>query len=440
MNGTPSVRDLDREIWRLAGPAFLTLTAEPLYLLVDTAVVGRVGGDALASLAVASTILLTSTGVLVFLTFGTAASVARLRGAGRTAEAAEQSVQGMWLGLGCGLVAAAVLAVLGVPLTSWLSPSDAVADGARTYLYISLLGVPAVCVTMAGTGALRGHVDARTPLVVTVVANVVNLAIEVPLVLGLGWGLAGSAVGTVVAQWGAAAAYLVVVLRRYGSEIGGRRPDPAVLRHHLRIGRDLFVRTVALRLAFLSMTAQAGRRGADALSAYQVALQWWVFLTFLLDGLEAAAQSLVGLALGAGDEALARRTSNRVLGWSATIGAVLGVVTVLGRGTIASAFTDDAAIVALVTTSLVWVGVAQPINGLASSLDGVLVGAGDQRFLASAMIISLVGLAVLGATLSALDTGLWGVWLALTSFMGLRVLLLGARFRTTAWHRTGAVA
>ncbi|UDY37110.1 MATE family efflux transporter [Dermatobacter hominis] len=436
MNG----RELDRSIWRLAGPAFLTLTAEPLYLLVDTAVVGRIGGDALASLAVASTILLTSTGVLIFLTFGTAATVARLRGAGHAEQAAEQSVQGMWLGLACGLAAAALLAVLGVPLTSWLSPDASVAEGARTYLYISLLGVPAVCVTMAGTGALRGHVDARTPLVVTVVANLVNLAIEIPLVLGLGWGLAGSAAGTVLVQWGAAATYLFVVVRRYGAGLERRRPDRAALGHHLRIGRDLFVRTVALRAAFLAMTAQAGRRGAEALSAYQVALQWWVFLTFLLDGLEAAAQSLVGMALGAGDEVLARRTASRVLAWSAACGLVLGLATVVARNGIAGLFTDDPAVVALVTTSLVWVGVAQPLNGLASSLDGVLVGAGDQRFLAAAMVGSLSVLVLAGATLSWAGTGLWGVWLALIVFMASRVVFLGARFRTSAWHRTGAVA
>jgi putative MATE family efflux protein len=431
-----SARELDRSIWRLAGPAFLTLAAEPLYLLVDTAVVGRIGGDALASLAVASTILLTATGVLIFLTFGTAATVARLRGAGRSDEAAEQSVQGMWLGLLCGVAVAALLAALGVPLTAWLSPDASVADGARTYLFISLLGVPAVCVAMAGTGALRGHLDARTPLVVTLAANLVNLAIEVPLVLGLGWGLAGSAAGTVVAQWGGAVAYLLVVLRRYGDG-AGRRPDRAALGRQLRIGRDLFVRTVALRAAFLAMTAQAGRRGAESLSAYQVALQWWVFLTYLLDGLEAAAQSLVGLALGSGDAALARRTATRVLAWSAGCGVALGLVTVVARDGIAGSFTDDAGVVGLVATSLVWVGLAQPLNGLASSLDGVLVGAGDQRFLAAAMVGSLTVLVVTGAALSWAGTGLGGVWLTLTVFMASRVVLLGARFRTDGWHRVG---
>ncbi len=435
-----AARRTDREIWRLAGPAFLTLAAEPLYLLVDTAVVGRLGSDALASLAVAATILLTASGVLVFLTFGTAATVARWRGAGEHVRAAEASVQAVWLGLGCGAVAAVAVAVTGPALISWLSPDEAVAAGARTYLYIGLLGIPAVCVTMGATGALRGHLDARTPLVVTIVANLVNLAIEVPLVLGLGWGLAGSAAGTVVVQWGAAATYVVVLRRRYGAQVGRSGPDVRLLSQHARVGRDLFVRTLALRGSFLVLTAQAGRRGADSLAAYQVALQWWILLTYVLDGLEAAAQSLVGTALGAGHVDRARATSRRILGWTASIGLLLGVATAIWREPIASLFTDEPAVLALVATSLVWVGALQPLNGLASSLDGVLVGAGDQRFLAAAMIGSLGVLLVAALVSTALGTGLEGVWATVAVFTASRVVLLGARFRTTRWHRTGAPA
>jgi len=435
LSGTDKGRELDRAIWRLAGPAFLTLAAEPLYLLVDTAVVGRIGSDALASLAVASTILLTATGVLVFLTFGTASSVARLRGAGRDLDASEQSLQGLWVGAGCGVLVTAGLAVLGVPLIDWLSPTDAVADGARTYLFISLVGIPAVCITMAGTGVLRGHLDARTPLVVTVAANVVNLAIEVPLVLGLGWGLAGSAAGTVLAQWGAAAVHVVVVGRRHGRGVR-RRPVASTIGAHLRVGRDLFVRTVALRAAFVSFTALASRRGAAELAAYQVALQWWMFLTFLLDGLEAAAQSLVGVAVGRSDWVDVRRTSRRILVWTAGCGAVLGVVTLVGRVGIAGLFTDDAAVEVLVVSSLVWVGLAQPLNGLASSLDGILVGAGDQRFLAAAMVASLGVLVVVGVLVERGGTGLGGLWFTLVVFIGSRVALLGARFRSDGWQRT----
>ena len=427
-------RPLDRQIWRLAGPAFLTLAAEPLYLLVDTAVVGRLGGTALASLAVAATILLTTTGVMIFLTFGTAATVARTRGAGQHQYAAEQSVQAAWLAVGCGIDAAAMLAVTAPTLVGWLGPTGpdaaAVAAGALTYLRIGLLGVPAVCITMAVTGALRGHLDARTPLLITVAANVVNLAVEIPLVLGLGWGLAGSAIGTVAVQSGAAAAYLVVLARRHGRLAGRTRPDRTLLSDHVVVGRDLFVRTLALRASFLALTALAARKGATALAAYQVALQWWILLTFVLDGLEAAAQSLIGTALGASDSALARRTAHRVLFWSAALGALLGVATIALRTPIAELFTDDAAITALVTASLVWVGVAQPLNGLASSLDGVLVGARDQRFLAIAMVGSLAVLAACGAAVAWSSTGLWGVWLTVVVFIASRVAVLTPRLNT----------
>ncbi len=435
--GAPAGRSLDRRIWALAGPALLTLAAEPLYLLADTAVVGRLGADALAGLAVAATLLLLVTGVFIFLTFGTAATVARLLGAGRPEEAAQQSVQGLWLGLACGGAAAAVLAVFGAPLVRIVGAEPTVADEALTYLRVSLAGLPAVCVAMAGTGALRGHLDTRTPLVVTVLANTANLALELLLVIGLRWGLAGSAAGTVVAQWGAAAAYTTVVLRRYGTDGVPRRPDPVRIRSLAVVGRDLFVRTVALRVALTASTALAARRGPVALAGYQVAFQWWAFLAYLLDALEAAAQSLVGHALGAADRSGARRVAGRILAWSVGSGVVLGTVTLVLRDPVARLFTDDPAVIAVVVPSLVWVAVMQPVNGVAFALDGVLVGAGDQRFLAGAMVASLAVLLVAGALTSAAGTPLWGLWLTISVFMASRVLVLGFRYRTPRWERVG---
>ncbi|MFZ4519296.1 MAG: MATE family efflux transporter, partial [Microthrixaceae bacterium] len=420
--GAPGGRSLDRRIWSLAGPALLTLAAEPLYLLADTAVVGRLGADALAGLAVAATLLLLVTGVFIFLTFGTAATVARLLGAGRPVEAAQQSVQGLWLGLLCGVAAAAVLGVFGRPLVRVVGAEPSIADEALTYLRVSLAGLPAVCVAMAGTGALRGHLDTRTPLVVTVAANTANLALELVLVIGLGWGLAGSAAGTVVAQWGAAIAYTAVVLRRYGTGDVPRRPDPGRIQALAVVGRDLFVRTVALRVALTASTALAARRGPVALAGYQVAFQWWAFLAYLLDALEAAAQSLVGHALGAADRHGARQVAGRILAWSVGSGLVLGTATLLLREPVARLFTDDAAVIAVVVPSLVWVAVMQPVNGVAFALDGVLVGAGDQRFLARAMVGSLAVLLVAGGLTLAADTPLWGLWLAISVFMASRVL------------------
>lgn len=434
-----SGRTLDRRIWALAGPAVLTLAAEPLYLLADTAVVGRISTEALGGLAVAGSLLLFATGILIFLTFGTAATVARLLGAGDEAEAAEQSVQSLWLAALCGLVAVAVLGLFGAPLVRLFGAGPEVADEALLYLRISLAGLPAMCLMMAGTGALRGHLDTRTPLVVTVASNVINLALELVLVFGLGWGLAGSAAGTVVAKWLAAVAYVVIVLRR--SHTGGVTlgPDAHRIRGLAVVGRDLFIRTVALRSAFTLSTVLAARRGTTALAAYQIAVQWWVFLAYVLDALEAAAQSLVGRALGAGDGVLARRTAGRILGWSVALGAVLGLLTVVLRGPIAALFTDQAAVEPLLVASLVWVGLSQPVNGVAYALDGVLVGAGDQRFLAWAMVGSLGVLVAGGVLTTVADTGLWGLWLALSVFMASRVVLLGRRYLTPHWVRTGAV-
>jgi len=435
-----SNRTLDRRIWALAGPAVLTLAAEPLYLLADTAVVGRISTDALGGLAVATTLLLFATGMFIFLTFGTAATVARLLGAGDPREAAEQSVQGLWLGVACGLVGVGVLGAFGGPLVQMFGASDAVVDDALLYLRVSLVGLPAVCVAMAGTGALRGHLDTRTPLVVTVAASLGNLVLELVLVFGLGWGLAGSAAGTVVAQWGAATVYVVIVVRRARVEHVARRPDPGRIRRLAVVGRDLFVRTVALRGAFTAATFLAARRGAAGLAAYQIAFQWWSFLAYVLDALEASAQSLVGRALGARDRVLARRTAGRILGWSLGLGTLLGVATVVLRGPITTLFTDQADIVRLVGASLVWVGLMQPLSGLAFALDGILVGAGDQRFLAGAMVGSLVVLLGLAWAVTASDTALWGLWSALTVFMASRVLTLGWRYLTPRWERTGVPA
>ena len=439
-DGAPDGRGIDRRIWALAGPAVLTLAAEPLYMLADTAVVGRIGTEALAGLAVASTLLLSATGVFVFLSFGTAATVARLLGAGDRREAAEQSVQGLWLGVLCGAAAATALTVGAVPLVRLVGAGPEVADEALLYLRISLAGLPAVCVALAATGALRGHLDTRTPLAVTVAASGANLALDLVFVFGLRWGLAGPATATVLVQWAAAVTYVLVVTRRTVPADVPRRPDRRRIRGLAVVGRDLFVRTVALRGAFTVATMLAARRGAAALAAYQVAFQWWSFLAYVLDALEAAAQALVGRALGRGERALARRTAGRILAWSAGLGALLGLLTILLRHPIGALFTDRAELVGLVAGSLVWVGAMQPVNGVSFALDGVLVGAGDQRFLAGAMVASLAVLLAGGAVITVAGLPLWGLWAALGVFMLSRALLLSWRYRSPAWARVGVGA
>ena len=181
----------------------------------------------------------------------------------------------------------------------------------------------------------------------------------------------------------------------------------------------------------------AARKGVAALAAYQVAFQIWAALAYVLDALEAAAQSLVAKALGARDRLLAESTARRIIGWAVGSGVLLGAACAVTSPLIASVFTDDPAVRTLLVMSLVWVGATQPLNGVAFALDGILVGAGDQRFLAVAMSISLAVVAAAAVLVARPSVGLWGLWAVLAVFMGSRVGVLGVRYRSGRWQHMG---
>src|SRR5688500_116862 len=280
---------VDREILRLAVPAFGALVAEPLYLLADTAVVGHLGTDQLAGLAVASAILLSGYSIFVFLAYGTTAAVARLLGAGDEREAAHQGIQSLWLALFIGLAVAAAGFVAAPPLVGLFGGDGEVAENALVYLRISLVGVPALLVVLAGTGYLRGRQDTTTPLVVAVASAVFNLVAEVVLIYGFGFGIGASALTTVVAQLGAAAVYTVVVVRAVRRLDVALAPHPASIRRLAAVGADLLVRTIALRIVLSLSTAIAARIGTADVAAHEVAFAVWSLLALGLDAIAIAA-------------------------------------------------------------------------------------------------------------------------------------------------------
>ncbi len=429
---------LDREILRLALPALGALAAEPLYVLADTAVVARMGTPQLGGLAIASTLLLTGSALFVFLAYGTTASVARLLGAGRDRAAAHEGVQGLWLAALLGTAVAVVTAIAAPALVDVMGAAGEVRGHALVYLRISLIGLPALLVTFAGTGYLRGLQDTRTPLVVTVVAVAANLALELVLVYGLDQGIGASAASTVVAQGGAAAVYVTRVTRDVRTRRVGVGPDPAALRRLARVGWDLFVRTAALRLSLTLGTAVAARSGTAALGAHQIAFELWSFLALVLDAVAIAGQALVGRLLGAGDADGARAAGRRMLWWGLGAGAVAGVVIAALRGVLPRLFTDDAAVVAVCATLLVVVAALQPVNALVFVLDGVLIGAGDLRFLARAMVLAAAVFVPAALAVLALDLGVVWLWGAIGLLMAARLAALGARFAGPAWQVTGA--
>jgi putative MATE family efflux protein len=436
--GRAARRAHDREILRLAVPAFGALVAEPLFLLADSAIVGHLGTPQLAALGVAGSLLATSVSVCVFLAYGTTAAVARRLGAGDLRAALVQGVDGIWLALGLGVVLAAGLALLGGPLVGAFGTSARATPYALTYLRVSLLGLPAMLAVLAATGVLRGLQDTRTPLVVATAGAVANVALNLLLVYGAGLGIAGSALGTVLAQLGMAVAFVLVVVRAARRERAALRPDLAGIRAAGRAGVPLVVRTVTLRAALLLATYVATAIGTVAIAAHQVAFTVWLFLSLMLDAVAIAGQAIVGRYLGAADVPGTRAATRRMVEWGVASGIVLGLLLLGFRAAFVPLFTDDPAVRALLSEVLVVAAAAQPVCGVVFALDGVLIGAGDGRYLAWAGVATLAVFAPLALLVLAADGGLLALWWAFDAFMVARLLTLVPRWRGEGWLVTGA--
>ena len=423
-----------RRIAALAFPALGVLAAEPLYLLFDLAVVGRLGALSLAGLAIGALVMGVLSSQLTFLSYGTTARAARYYGAGDRTRAVEEGVQATWLALGIGVTIVAAVQLSAVPLVSALAAGGEIAETALPWVRIASLAVPAILVAAAGNGWMRGVQDTVRPLRYVIVGFAVA-AVLCP-VLVYGWlgapelGLAGSAVANLVGQWLAAALFLWALL----VEKVPLRLRPSVLRAQLVMGRDLVLRTMAFQACFISAGAVAARFGAAAVAAHQVVLQLWNFLALVLDSLAIAAQSLVGAALGAGQLAHAKSVAWRVTIFSTVAGAVLSAAFALGASVLPGVFTDDRTVLDEIGVPW-WFLVAQlPIAGIVFALDGVLLGAGDARFMRTATLVSaLVGFLPLIWLSLAFGWGLLGIWSGLSTFMVLRLLFVGWRAFSGRW-------
>lgn len=434
--------DADREILRLALPALGALVAEPLFLLADTAIVGRLGTPELAGLGIAATVLATFVNLSIFLAYGTTAAVARMLGAGDRRGALRQGVDGCWLAL---LIGTGSL-VLGLPFTSWIvsifGPAPAVANHAETYLRISLFGLPAMLLVLAATGVLRGLQDTRTPLLVAATGAAVNVPLNVVLVHGAGLGIAGSAIGTVAIQAAMAAVFAAIVRAGARSHGTSLRPHWPGVRRSFGAGIPLLIRTLAMRVGFLVTTLVATALGTAPLAAHQIVFNTWLLLALVLDAVAIAAQALVGRALGAGDVGNARSITRRMVQWGVLAGIVLGLLLLASGSAYARLFTTDVEVRTLVVGALVVAAALQPIAGWVFVLDGVLIGAGDGRYLAWASAVSVAVFLPAAWAVPALElssqAGLVALWLAIGLWTLARAVTLAVRERGGGWLVTGA--
>jgi putative MATE family efflux protein len=433
-----------RAVLRLAAPALPVLAAEPLYLLVDTAVVGRLGAVPLAALAVAGVLFAQVTSQLNFLSYGTTARAARMHGAGRGADAVGEGVQATWLAIAVGLLVFGVGQLVARPVATVLGDGGAIADAAVSWLRIALFGAPMVLVTLAGNGWMRGVQDTVRPLRFVLAGNGLS-ALACPLLVHgygewAGLGLGGSAVANVSGQTAGAALFLVALIRAARAGAVPLRPAPAVLRAQLGLGRDLLARSLAFQACFLSAAAVATRFGAATAAAHQIVLQLWFFQALVLDAVAIAAQALVGAALGSGGADRARGLAAQVTRYGLGLGIAFGVLFAALLAVLPPVFTPDPAVLAIVPVAWWFFVAMQPVAGVVFALDGVLLGAGDAAFLrTSTLAAALVGfLPAIWASL-AFGWGLAGIWSGLAAFMLLRLVAVGLRARSGRWAVPGAV-
>ncbi|NNE13238.1 MAG: MATE family efflux transporter [Ilumatobacter sp.] len=421
---------VDRRILRLALPALGSLAVEPVYVLVDTAIVGQIGTDELAGLAVAATILSFVFAGANFLTYGTTERVARRIGSGDHAEAADVGVQAMWLSLLFGVPAAPLLFLGARPLSSAFGATGAVLDHAETYLSISALGVPFFLVTLAAQGVLRGESDYTTPLWVLLAANVANLLIELVLVFGLDLGVAGSAWSTVIAQIGAAIAFGVILLPRLRMA-RTRRPSRAGMAPLMTAGKYLLLRVGSMLAVFGGSTAIAARVDKVTLAAHQVSNSLFFFLALSLDALAVPAQTIVAEELGRSDVATAAHVARRAVRLSVVTGLGLGLLLAVIAPVLPNVFTDDPAVADRATSALWWLAAMMLPGAIAFAHDGILIGAGDYRFLGRAAFGYLVVVAPIGIlVLWEPSLGVAGIWGGLLVWMVVRAVVNDRRTRS----------
>jgi putative MATE family efflux protein len=302
-----------------------------------------------------------------------------------------------------------------------------------------MAAIPAMLMGLAGVGYLRGLQDTKRPFIVAIVTALLNLVLELVLIYGFDYGIGASAFSTVIAHWVSAGIFCWWIANAVAKHGVSLLPDRRTISKLAGAGVDLLLRTTAMRAGLLITLAVAARIGTDDLAAHEIAFQLWSILALSLDAVAIAAQAMIGRALGSGDAKLARQLGRRMIQWGWWAGVLLGAVVLVTSPVVPSIFSNDPAVTGLAAFLLIHVAVWQPLNGIVFALDGILIGAGDLRFLAYGMWLASVVLIAGAFGVLAFDLGIGWLWGALGAWMVVRAGVLIWRFQTEAWQVTGAV-
>jgi MATE family multidrug resistance protein len=425
-----SRRGFDREILGLALPALGALAADPLVSIVDTVFVGRLGVVPLAALGINASVFSMAFVLFNFLAYGTTPMVARAVGRGDREEAGRVVVQALVVAILTGVVAVGVLQLFAGPIVSAMGAQGELREPTLSYLRIRAFAGPAVLLVTAGHGAFRGYHDTRTPLLVTLGLNLVNLVLDPLFIFGFGWGLEGAAFATLIAQWMGALWFVDLLLRRRADVLGiaRRAPSASDLLPFLRVGGELVIRTFALIGTLTLATAVAARVGTVSVAAHQVGSQLWLLLALVVDSLAVAAQAMVARYRGGGDPLASRAASDRLLLWGLGTGVILAGLFALLAPVLPRLFTSEPEVLEAVDSIFPFIVAMQPLNALVFVWDGIFLGLEEFRFVAVQMVLSGLAASIVLLTVIPLGLGLQGVWWGIVTLMAVRALSLAWRY------------
>ena len=445
---------IHRQIIALALPTFGQLIAEPTFILIDTAIVGHIGDAALAGLSIGSTIILTAVGLCIFLAYSTTAQVAHLLGAGRRREGLQAGIDGLWLALSIGTVLGLGLFAAAEPLCRALGGQGEVLEQAVTYTRAIVLGAPGMLMVYAANGIFRGLQKVRITLIAAVGGAVANTVLDVLFVIVLNWGIAGSGVATLVAQWFMGLFLVIPAILWSRADGASLRPRLAGIAAAGGDGLPLFIRTLAIRAAMVTTVACAARMGTAVLAGFQAVNSSWNFAMNMLDSVGIAGQTLVATTLGAGRGPPARggavsvqqaRRLTRATGRAGLVtGAVIGTAFAVVGLFAGHFFSPTPHIQTLIAVGMVTMGIFFPLQGWMMAIDGILIGARDYRYLAGTctltavvyvtLILILANMVTPALTSDLMRTAV--LWVAFNVvLMGGRGLSNGLRVRSDAWMK-----
>lgn len=425
----------DKTLLTMALPVLISLVAEPLTGLADTAFVARLGAEQLASLGIGTMVLTSAFWVFNFLGVGTQTELARHMGAGNHDRAADICSASAFLALALGMVTVAGAWFAVGPAARAMGGDGAMLDLSVGYMRYRLLGAPAVLLTFACFGTLRGVQDMRAPLIIAAAINGLNIVLDWLLIFGLGplppLGVNGAAIATSASQWMGAVWALLLVKRHIGL---GTRVLGSDVRRLVSIGGDLFLRTGFVLAFLLLATRVATDAGAESGAAHQAIRQFFFFTALFLDAFAITGQSLIGYFVGRENITTARHVAGRVCLWSLSTGILMMAAMLCLRRPLAWLLVPKEAW-SVFSGAWIVAALVQPVNALSFATDGIHWGTGDFKYLRNAMFCSVcvgAGILYLASRQPVATTLQWvwiatGVWTTARAVLGLIRIWPGSR-------------